>query len=195
VSWHTQKTNWLQFLEYQSQTSEQYHSGILESSLPRRLLWPSGEGSLEKRDQRAPPWSWASVDGPLQFMKRKHTSADAKFITVRHDETSTQVMKATSSSCTLVLLAAVSARESWAVAEPVGFGRGNGTAQSYLRQNGTCIRGARRIGTILRPSGKLLWTPEGSRAGSESFVSEFAQPDTALREIFWKCTWHLFSIA
>jgi hypothetical protein len=44
------------------------HAGVFECTMPHALLWYSTGDKLKKYYQRAPSWSWASVDGQLQFM-------------------------------------------------------------------------------------------------------------------------------
>jgi hypothetical protein len=49
-------------------TGNLYHAGVFECTMPHALLWYSTGDKLKKYYQWAPSWSWASVDGQLQFM-------------------------------------------------------------------------------------------------------------------------------
>jgi hypothetical protein len=142
-------------LEYPNQRNEEYHSGLFESSLPQGLLWFSREGSLERRDRRAPSWSWASVDGPLQFMNTQHASADAEITAIRHTQSVNNAMKATSSNCTLVLLAA--ARGSLVAGLAAGTVEFGALGQSFLRRNGASILGIQLYGDDRLSIGQLAF--------------------------------------
>jgi hypothetical protein len=52
----------------QNHTGDQYCSGIWESQFHLGLLWaPGSQGVKRPMSIRAPSWSWASVDGPVQY--------------------------------------------------------------------------------------------------------------------------------
>lgn len=126
-------------MELQTRTDEIYRSGLFESSLPQGLLWFSGGQSLKRQDQRVPSWSWGSVDGPIQFMKTQHTSAEAEIVALGRNKPANGVVSATSFDNILVIIAA--ARETWIDATPVEFGIENSVAGSFLRPGGTTIGG------------------------------------------------------
>ncbi len=45
-----------------------YHYGIFESNVCNSLLWLIRDKPVILRTRRAPTWSWASVDGEVQFV-------------------------------------------------------------------------------------------------------------------------------
>ncbi|KAF2818538.1 hypothetical protein CC86DRAFT_241286, partial [Ophiobolus disseminans] len=52
----------------QAHTGDEYHSGFWKSQFPVGLLWaPDSQGVKRSMSSRAPSWSWASVDGPVQY--------------------------------------------------------------------------------------------------------------------------------
>jgi hypothetical protein len=142
-------------VEFQARTDQIYRSGLFESSLPQGLLWFSGGRSLKRQKRRAPSWSWASVDGPLQFIKTQDTSAEAEIVAVERNKSANGVVSATSFDGILVMMAA--ARESWIDVTPVEFGKADLVVGSYLRPDGATIRGfcLSQVGQATFDAGKL----------------------------------------
>lgn len=48
--------------------ADAYHYGIFEGSVCNSLLWLKKDKCVIRRTGRAPSWSWASVDGEVQFI-------------------------------------------------------------------------------------------------------------------------------
>jgi hypothetical protein len=114
-----------------------YHSGVFECTLPQSLLWFSGGGSLKRVKRRAPSWSWASVDGHLQFMNTRRARAVATF------KLETPVGKkgtlTNSSRCQLTGNASI--RKGLIIAGRVRFGAEEFSAENFLRPDGNMTTG------------------------------------------------------
>lgn len=68
---------------YENRTKKTLVAGILKDTLPHSLLWERNQfSSITKRSQtyRAPSWSWASFDGPLQFYWSRDFWGQAKSV-------------------------------------------------------------------------------------------------------------------
>ena len=63
----------------------QYHAGVFECTLPQALLWYRAGKTLTRFEGRAPSWSWASADGPLQFMNAHKSTIVTVFKLVDSD--------------------------------------------------------------------------------------------------------------
>ena len=54
-------------------TKNKYCAGLWWEGLAEDLLWTKGSGILTKpKDRNGPSWSWASVDGPIDFVMTKN---------------------------------------------------------------------------------------------------------------------------
>jgi len=115
-----------------------YHSGLFECTLPQSLLWFSGGGSLKRIEKRAPSWSWASVDGQIQFMRTKNTTVVATLKAV--NDGGGDVVTATSHQCRLTLHTSV--RSVSVTGRSAYFGMESCTAQSFLRPRGIMVSGS-----------------------------------------------------
>ena len=49
---------------------EDYLAGLWRPSLPQSLLWYTPKGGVSARQYRAPSWSWASIDGEIDYASR-----------------------------------------------------------------------------------------------------------------------------
>ncbi|KAH7326984.1 heterokaryon incompatibility protein-domain-containing protein [Rhexocercosporidium sp. MPI-PUGE-AT-0058] len=127
--------------EWQSHLGEgggrRYHSGLFECTLPRSLLWFSGGGSLKRVEKRAPSWSWASVDGQIQFMKTQKTTVVATLKAVDND--GGDVVTPDSHQCRLTIHTSV--RSVFITKRSADFGTESCTAQSFLRPRGIMVTG------------------------------------------------------
>ena len=57
--------------EFAKRTGDEYLAGIWRRFLPTGLLWEVKQGSMTRRiPNRAPSWSWASIDGRLGMHRR-----------------------------------------------------------------------------------------------------------------------------
>ncbi|KAI1618872.1 heterokaryon incompatibility protein-domain-containing protein [Exophiala viscosa] len=98
--------------DYSSMDS--YHFGIWAKYLHTSLLWMQ-EGAkgtrLVKRLERAPTWSWASVDGEIKFYPSHRSDtvskADIDLISFNYPETGQQTDRLLGGSCSLRLRAVV----------------------------------------------------------------------------------------
>ena len=69
-----------------------YHYGIFESNVCNSLLWLKRNEPVIRRTGRAPSWSWASVDGEVQFILLYYldttvqSTSDIQVISFNHQE-------------------------------------------------------------------------------------------------------------
>jgi hypothetical protein len=130
-------TDWQSRLEQGVRIS--YLSGLFECALPQGLLWYSGTGGpLVKCEQRAPSWSWASVDGPVQFMNTRKATAVATIKGEDNHGNSSEVSD--SLSCQLMMHASIT--EALITGIQVEFGAEAMQAESFLRPRGATITGS-----------------------------------------------------
>lgn len=60
--------------EYERLTGDRYGAGLWISTLPGALMWKPKREALSRFNlYRAPPWSWASMDGILAMSIAKNT--------------------------------------------------------------------------------------------------------------------------
>lgn len=115
-----------------------YHSGLFACGLPQGLLWYSGGGSLKKYKQRAPSWSWASVDGRIQFMNDRNAITVATVNAVDTDVDGDVI--ADSPDCQLSMHASV--KVAYITGEPLDFGIEPYTGERSFRRHGVIIKGS-----------------------------------------------------
>lgn len=127
--------------EWQSRLGEgpggRYHSGVFECTLPQSLLWFSGGGLLKRVKRRAPSWSWASVDGHLQFMNTRRARAVATFKVER----TVGKNGALTNSSRCLLTGHASITKGSITAERVHYGAEDYSAENFLRAGGAMITG------------------------------------------------------
>ena len=88
---------------HENPQTDAYHYGIFESNVCNSLLWSIRDKSLIRRTKRAPTWSWASVDGEIQFILLYYSNitiqstSDIKAIAFSHREQRSGGGKSTSS--------------------------------------------------------------------------------------------------
>lgn len=128
--------------EWQSRLGEgegrRYHSGVFECTLPQSLFWFSGGGPLKRLKERAPSWSWASVDGEIQFMNTRTAASVATFEVGAND--SSDLVTADNHGCRLKMH--TSLRKATIAASPTNFGMETVTEQRYLRPGGVMVKGS-----------------------------------------------------
>ena len=72
--------------------TDAYHYGIFESDVCNALLWLIQDKCVIRRTGRAPSWSWASVDGEVQFILLYYldttiqSTSDIQVISFNHRE-------------------------------------------------------------------------------------------------------------
>lgn len=75
-----------------SPQADAYHYGIFESNVCKSLLWLIKDKCVIRRTGRAPSWSWASVDGEVQFVLLYYSNttvqsrSDIQVISFNHRE-------------------------------------------------------------------------------------------------------------
>jgi hypothetical protein len=130
-------TDWQSRLEQGVRRS--YLSGLFECALPQGLLWYSGTGGpLVKCEKRAPSWSWASVDGPVQFMDTRKATGVATIKEKNNHCNGTGVSDGL--RCQLVMRASI--REAMITRKKIDFGAEAMQAESFLRPRGATITGS-----------------------------------------------------
>ena len=77
---------------HENPQTDAYHYGIFESNVCNSLLWLTRDKSVIRRTGRAPTWSWASVDGEVQFILLYYSNtaiqstSDIQVIAFGHEE-------------------------------------------------------------------------------------------------------------
>jgi hypothetical protein len=126
-----------------------YQSGLFDCCLPQGLLWYSGTGPLKRIKKRAPSWSWASVDGHVQFMNTANTCAVASAHMSRKASDESLIMY--NHDCQLLMHASVK-EAAFVTGQPVDFGTESIPELIFHRSRGAIIKGVH-----LNMEGKQDW--------------------------------------